>query len=563
MLNKMSLKTKLTLGFLLTTIVTLVIGIQGYTTISRTASQFDDVITHDVQLLLDAEKLIALGLNHRRYEKDLFLNIGNEEKQKSYIDKFKETSTETKTLLSQVMKSAQADPHLSQTIYAGLEKTSQSYDGYVAGFLKLADQVVQDPSMNPQQANKLMGANKEFIYTFEDGLQALLKEAQKMTKDVVVEVHDHEGLAKKIIISFITIGVIVSILLGLIITRMITKPLDEAFAFAEVVASGDFSTEITHNRSDEIGKLLKALNGMARQLRETLLHLTGEVQSLNGQSKDLAVISKQMNEDAVSSAKRADVVAVAAEEMHANLSAVAAAMEESATNASMVASATEEMSTTIAEISLNADKAKQISGKAVDQASNASNSMAELGKAAMDISHVTEAITEISEQTNLLALNATIEAARAGEAGKGFAVVANEIKELAKQTAEATLDIKGKIEEVQKTTKLTIDQIEEVTQVIGEIDSTVAFIARAVSEQSSATNEITTNINQASEGIQEVNENTNQSSVVSQDISREIGEVKNAATKLEHNSSQVERSSRDLAHLANSINTLVARFKLS
>ena len=71
---------------------------------------------------------------------------------------------------------------------------------------------------------------------------------------------------------------------------------------------------------------------------------------------------------------------------------------------------------------------------------------------AQSISKVTEVITEISEQTNLLALNATIEAARAGEAGKGFAVVANEIKELAKQTAEATKEIKTKIEGIQTST---------------------------------------------------------------------------------------------------------------
>jgi methyl-accepting chemotaxis protein len=45
-----------------------------------------------------------------------------------------------------------------------------------------------------------------------------------------------------------------------------------------------------------------------------------------------------------------------------------------------------------------------------------------------------------------------IEAARAGDAGKGFAVVATEVKELAKQTAEATEDIRGRIEGIQSST---------------------------------------------------------------------------------------------------------------
>ena len=63
-----------------------------------------------------------------------------------------------------------------------------------------------------------------------------------------------------------------------------------------------------------------------------------------------------------------------------------------------------------------------------------------------EIGKVIEVIQDIAEQTNLLALNATIEAARAGDAGKGFAVVATEVKELAKQTANATIDIRKRIE---------------------------------------------------------------------------------------------------------------------
>jgi methyl-accepting chemotaxis protein len=82
-----------------------------------------------------------------------------------------------------------------------------------------------------------------------------------------------------------------------------------------------------------------------------------------------------------------------------------------------------------------------------------------LGSSAKSIGNVVETITEISEQVNLLALNATIEAARAGEAGKGFAVVANEIKELAKQTAEATQDIRLKIETIQGSTEGTVTEI--------------------------------------------------------------------------------------------------------
>ncbi len=70
----------------------------------------------------------------------------------------------------------------------------------------------------------------------------------------------------------------------------------------------------------------------------------------------------------------------------------------------------------------------------------------DLAAASDRIGDILVSIDAISKQTNLLALNATIEAARAGESGKGFAVVANEVKVLANQTAQATEDIRGRID---------------------------------------------------------------------------------------------------------------------
>jgi methyl-accepting chemotaxis protein len=186
----------------------------------------------------------------------------------------------------------------------------------------------------------------------------------------------------------------------------------------------------------------------------------------------------------------------------------------------------------------------------------------ELGSAANEIGKVVETITEISEQVNLLALNATIEAARAGEAGRGFAVVANEIKDLAKQTAEATLEIKGKIGAIQGSTAETVTEIDQISKIINDVNEIVTIIATAVEEQSVTTKEIAGNVAQASQGIQEVNENVAQSSSVSAEIASDISGVNQSAGEISSSSAQVNLSAEELNRMGVKLNEMVGKFKV-
>ena len=345
---------------------------------------------------------------------------------------------------------------------------------------------------------------------------------------------------------------------------LIVKPLNRAIASLKDIAEGegDLTRRLDAAAKDEIGELGRWFNTFIAKLQGIIVKLGENSNGINASATQLATIAKDLSSGAADTSQRAESVATASEEMSANLNNVAAAMEESATNTNMVASAAEEMSSTIREIAENAERARTVSSKAVNQAQNASEKMSELGSAAQKIGKVTETITEISEQTNLLALNATIEAARAGEAGKGFAVVANEIKELAKQTAGATQNIKQQIDEVQRTTELTVAEINQISEVIGNVNDIITTIAAAVEEQTAATREIADNIAQASQGIQEVNENVSQSSAVAGTITQDIAQVNQAAGTIAGNSRQVESSSSGLYQLSQELKKIVDSFKV-
>jgi methyl-accepting chemotaxis protein len=345
--------------------------------------------------------------------------------------------------------------------------------------------------------------------------------------------------------------------------RTIVKPINAAVAGLKDIArgEGDLTMRLEATSKDEVGELARWFNVFIEKLQGIMKDISGGVETLSS-STELSAISEQMTQGISNVSDKSTTVSAAAEEMNANMNNVAAAMEQSATNTNMVATSSEEMSATIDEIAKNAEKARGISDEAAHKASTASTNMDQLGNAANSIGKVVETITEISEQVNLLALNATIEAARAGEAGKGFAVVANEIKELAKQTAEASGDIKEKIEGIQGTTSTTVGQIAEITQVITDVNEVVATIATAVEEQSAATKEIASNVSQASRGIQEVNENVNQSSAVSGEISKDIAGVSTSMDEMSTSSSQVNLSAQELSKLSEELKQLVDQFKI-
>ena len=368
----------------------------------------------------------------------------------------------------------------------------------------------------------------------------------------------------KILILIAVICILGSLPITLFLASSMTKPILKVVQGLRDVSEGegDLTSRLEVKTKDEVGELAGCFNTFMAQLQKMMKEVAGNAEKLNRSSSELSDLSGQMSGSTENMSTKTHTVAASAEETSTNMITVAAAMEETSTNVNMVSSAIEEMTATVNEIAQNSEKARHITGEAVTRSGSASGKVDELGKAAQEIGKVTETITEISEQTNLLALNATIEAARAGEAGKGFAVVANEIKELARQTAEATQEIKGRIDGIQTSTAGTVTEIGEISKVINDVNDIVATIATAVEEQSVTTKEIAGNIAHASNGIQEVNENVTQSSSVVNDMAQEIAKVNQSAGEMSNGSSQVNLSADELSRLAEELKGLVGKFKL-
>jgi methyl-accepting chemotaxis protein len=208
------------------------------------------------------------------------------------------------------------------------------------------------------------------------------------------------------------------------------------------------------------------------------------------------------------------------------------------------AASLEEVSASVGEISKNTSEAAGVASEASKLGERTGDSMAKLSASSDEITQVIELITNIARQTNLLALNATIEAARAGEAGKGFAVVANEVKELARQTAQATNQIRTRIETMRSNAKESKEAVAQINAIVARIHAAQNAIAAAVEEQSVTIGDVNRTINQAAQGAQ--------------GVSKGLAELDAMAKSTRSLADQTLASGRVIRDIATALNDLVA-----
>ncbi len=331
------------------------------------------------------------------------------------------------------------------------------------------------------------------------------------------------------------LAAVVVVLLGALLTRSITRPINLLTGRLREIADGDgdLTQRIENTRHDEVGDLAEVFNRFVDNIA-TLVRQIGETAATSSAAaQELSVIAADMTEQSSEAAHQATVAAAAAEQISSNVQTVAAAGEQ--------------MGASIQAIARSATEASDAGRTAVTSTDQANESISRLGESSAAIGGVVTLINTIAQQTNLLALNATIEAARAGEAGKGFAVVAGEVKELAQQTAQATEEITSRIAQIQSDVELAVSAITTTTEVIAQVNDHQGSIAGAVEEQSATTSAMAAGVAEAAVGATNIADNV-----------RSIAE---SAKSTVGNIDQVRSSADELARNSQHLDELVGRFK--
>jgi methyl-accepting chemotaxis protein len=377
-----------------------------------------------------------------------------------YAAKWREQRQKIRELLTEFEKY-----QLSPEDRSAVKSMVEDMDVYEGGFTKVLNMIEQGKLRTPQEANQTITQYKDSIHRLESAAGDLTNRHSEVLVPLV------EQIAKTTtttIVIFSFTAIFVSIIITLVISRGITKPIQDVVSVVETISSGDLTKSVIVDRNDEIGRLFGAMARMTGKLNEMI----GEVRMGAGS------------------------VSTAATQVASSASSVSQGTSEQAAAVEQVTSSMEEMNASITQNAENSRKMEQMARKGAQDATQSGQAVLEAVSAMKSIAEKIAVIEEIAYQTNMLALNAAIEAARAGEHGRGFAVVAGEVRNLAERCRTAAQEIGGLaasnvqiaersgglLNELVPAIQKTADLVQEVAATSGEQAAGVSQINRAIGQ---------------------------------------------------------------------------------
>lgn len=410
------------------------------------------------------------------------------------------------------------------------------------------------------KANNLEEAQKQYTQmvplqtTMMDSLEKVIDINLIQAKTASGNIYDIYTNSNKSIYILTFVGLIIAIIIGVFISKNISTPLTKIKEYAERLSLYDFSIPINIERTDEFGQTAISLNTAQKNVKDLIKVVIENSQDMSAASEELSATVQDLYSKAANVYESVNNIAINMKEASVETKEISDSVQEVDISVNMLSKKAMEGSNNANSAKERAIVVKNNSKQAIEQSKTLyyekqknMKKVIEDGKIVDKIKVMADTIAGIAEETNLLALNAAIEAARAGDQGKGFAVVAEEVKKLAEQSSEAVKSIQETIIEVNKAFKNSIDtgsdilafidnnvqaqfvayekagdqyfedsdfvskmsdhiaaMSEEGTNIIGNINKTVQYMAEAAIKSNQLTESIKENMNETTQALEQV-----------------------------------------------------------
>ncbi|MZI93179.1 HAMP domain-containing protein [Vibrio sp. CAIM 722] len=412
------------------------------------------------------------------------------------------------------------------------------------------------PDLNTQALIQASDNSSQLAISLNGKAQIMMAQNIENTDWMLVMVMNKAVLEQplhKMLISQLTIGLIILVIIALITSWFVARQLrgltNITNALTDIAeGDGDLTRRLDVSSQDEVGILADKFNKFVNRLHHMVKEVHNVTVKLNAGANEAARSATQRSERVQRQQDEITMVATAVTEMASATAEIAGNAENTAKNSNQSV-----------ELGAQGFQQMQQSKQSIDQLAkeltNAVSIISELEVNANEISTILSTIRGIAEQTNLLALNAAIEAARAGEQGRGFAVVADEVRVLSQRTHASTEEIQTKIAGLQKVTSNAV-------AVMTESHNLVETSVNDVNQTGESLHQISEAIQLISDMATQIASAAEEQSLVTSDINTNTESVREVSDQLASDAHEAVEQAKELHGLANQLNNEISRFKL-
>lgn len=409
-----------------------------------------------------------------------------------------------------------------------------------------------------------------------DSLQALNKIKESQVADISKNSLSNSNQVARNMLVVLVIGYIGLIVLGVLFTRLITRPLKEVNKQLESVRNGDLRSRSQYDSKDEIGQVTSSVNSTVDTLQHALIDVRQVVTVIEDQSTDLTSNIEQTSNVASQVAQSTQEIAEGSDHTKKQVEVNAQILNE-------VTGQMDEMKQTLGAVDAMANKAQteanvgtEIVQQNVAQMETIQQSIAtsnevisNLSNKVSEVDEILKVTNSISEQTNLLALNAAIEAARAGEHGKGFGVVADEVRKLAEQSLQSTNSIATILSNIKEDMKQSVDMMRVVQDEANSGRQKTEATSEKFNDILESTSEVAPKVEQMSQAMlmmqqnfERFTENTNTILSIAINNAATTEQVSAFTQEQAAAMEQMQNAALQLKNVATNLNNITNRFEL-
>lgn len=156
-----------------------------------------------------------------------------------------------------------------------------------------------------------------------DAMRVLLAEIDREERDLLGKraetMREVKSAAESTMIVGGLLALVLSVTLGVWITRSITVPLTELVSVTERLAQGDLTLTVDADTKDEVGMLKRAVHGLVASLREVVSQVSAAATNVASGAEEMSTTAQTLSEGAAQQSSSAEQTSSSMEEMTSSI----------------------------------------------------------------------------------------------------------------------------------------------------------------------------------------------------------------------------------------------------